>query len=115
MEKKQKSFLASNIKFKVLIETGMMCTIDGDLGTSYHITNNDSVLHDITNINELVHGSSGSLPTTNKRKLLMKVQQVDKIKKSHTGWLVKYCTKVGLSFFLLTSECSQCSKMSDVK
>ena len=54
-------------------ESGMLCRIDGetfhlvtkntligDLGTSCHITNNDTGLYDINEINTLVQGSSGS-------------------------------------------------------
>ena len=79
-EIKKKASFADNTKFKTVQadlsctnqDAGMMFTIDGetffkfikniwigDLGASYHIPNDDSGLFDVTNINELIHGSSG--------------------------------------------------------
>ena len=58
-------------------EIGMMCTIDGemffkfmkhawisDLHALCNVTINDSGLHDVTNINELLQGGSGNTPAT---------------------------------------------------
>ena len=85
---------------------GMMCTIDeetflvtkntwiGYLGTTYHITNNDTGLYDVTNINQLVQGSSSSMLTAKKGKLLIKECQVDGRKKSPIH-------KAGTNLFLL--------------
>ena len=63
-------------------EAGMMCTIDGntffsftkniwigDSGASCHITNKDTGIYDIINIDELIQGSSSIMPATKKGKL----------------------------------------------
>ena len=63
-------------------KAGMMCTIDGntffsftentwigDLVGSCHITNDDTGLYDIINIDELIQGSSGIMPAMKKGKL----------------------------------------------
>ena len=62
-------------------ETGMMLTTDGEMfftfikntlrsdsGASCQITNNDSGLYDVADINKFVQRSSGSMPTTKKIK-----------------------------------------------
>ena len=72
------------------MDAGMVCMINEEiffkfkyntwirfLGASSHITNGDSDFCGTTNINKLVQSSSGSMPTMKKRKLHMKVQQVD--------------------------------------
>ena len=38
----------------------------GDAGTSRHITNNDTVMYNITGIDELLEGSSGNMKVTKK-------------------------------------------------
>ena len=83
-----------NVKKKVLFaegikqpsEAGMMCTINGDTfdfftrntsigdsNASCHITNNDTSLYDVTNINESIQGSSSIMPATKKGKLCIKI------------------------------------------
>ena len=67
-------------------KAGMMCTIDGDTfysfmrntwigdsGVCCHITNNDTHMYDITNINETIHGISGIMPAMKKGKLCVNV------------------------------------------
>ena len=71
-------------------KAGMMCTIDGDtffsftkntwirdLGASCHITNNDTGLYDVTDINNSIQGSSSIMPAAKKGKLRVKACQVD--------------------------------------
>ena len=63
-------------------EAGMMCTINGDTfysftrntwirdsGASCHITNDDTGIYDVTDINESIKGSSRIVPATKKGKL----------------------------------------------
>ena len=63
-------------------EAGLMCTMDGNkffsftkntwirhLGVSCHITNNDTGLYNITNIDKLIQGSTGIMLATKKGKL----------------------------------------------
>ena len=78
MERKKRS-----VKKKVLFaedvkqhsKAGMICTINGDtfclfnkntwigdLGVLYHITNDDTGMYDITDIDEPIQGSSGIMP-----------------------------------------------------
>ena len=45
----------------------------GDLGASCHITNDDTGLYNINDINELIQGSSSIMPATKKGKLQVKV------------------------------------------
>ena len=81
----------------------MMCTIDGDTfflftkntwfgysGASCHITNDDTDLYDITDINESIQGSSSIMPATKKGKLQVKVCQVDGTEQVHTLWPEKF-------------------------
>ena len=62
------------------MEDSVLCIIDsesffsftkntwiGDLDISFHITNNDTGFYDVIDINKLVKGSSGSMPTTKKQ------------------------------------------------
>ena len=69
-------------------------------------------MYDITKIDELVHGSLGSIRVTKKKQIEMKVSQEDRSKIVHTTWLVKYCKKVGANLFCLTCEVSQETKLS---
>ena len=77
---KKKVQLAEDVKQPS--EAGMICTIDGntffvfmkntwirDLGMSCHITNDNTGLYDIININESIQGSSGIMPAMKKGKL----------------------------------------------
>ena len=70
---KKKVRFADNVKKPM--ETGMLFAIDSETfhsftmnmwitnsGASFHITNNDTGLYDITNINKLVQESSGNMP-----------------------------------------------------
>ena len=67
---------------KQSLEVGMMCTIDGDTfysftkitqigdsGASYHITNNNTGLYDVTDMDELIQGSFDIMPARKKGKL----------------------------------------------
>ena len=78
--------LTTGSKKENVSEAGMMCTIDGDRfysftkntwirdsGASYHITNNDTGMYDITNINESIQGNSSIMPAMKKDKLHVNV------------------------------------------
>ena len=91
-----------------------MCTIDGDTfyslmritwirdsGASCHITNNDTGMYDITDINESIQGSSSIMPTTKKSKLCVNVCQVNQAEWVHTLLPVKFCPKAGENLFSL--------------
>ena len=95
-------------------EAGTMCTIDGkmiftlmknmlsgDLGTSCHITINDSGLYDFTNINMLVQGSLGCMPAT---KSYNKGQTIDESKNKCMG--VKIYIDHGLKIVLSPVQAS---------
>ena len=71
---------------KQFSQAGMMCTIDGDtfysftkhtwigdLGASCHITNNNTGMIGVTDIDELIQGSSSIMPATEKGKLWVNV------------------------------------------
>ena len=75
MEPKRKGF-TSDVEFDKLMEAIMTSIIDdetffpllkamwiGDFGDSCHVTNNDTGFYDVTNRNELVQGSLGSMST----------------------------------------------------
>ena len=70
------------------------------------ITNDDTGLYDISNIDESIQGSSGTMPATKKGKLQVKVQQVDGPEQVHTLWSVKFCPKVGANLFYPMCELS---------
>ena len=77
-ETKKNVRFASDVKFKKPMEASMMCMIDGEtffsftknmngrFRCSYHITNNEAGLYDMTNINKLVQGRSGSMSAIKK-------------------------------------------------
>ena len=103
----------------------MMCMIDGqsfctftkntwfgNLGASCHIANYDAGMYDVTHINKLVQGSSGSMSATTKGKLHVKVRQINGSKRLHTLLLAKYCTVAGGYLFLLTCKILQGGKVS---
>ena len=83
------------------------------IGTaSCHITDNDTGLYDITNIDELIQGSSSIMPITKKGKLQVKVHQVNGTEHIHTLWPVKFCPKAGANLFSLMCELSKGNKIS---
>ena len=82
--KKKKVWFMEDVK--QTLEAGMMCTINGntfflfmkntwirDLEASCHITNDNTGLYDITDINKSIQGSSGIMPARKKGKLQVKV------------------------------------------
>ena len=90
----------------------MLCTIDGDTfylftkstwigdsGALYHITNNVTGLFDITDIDELIQGSSRNMPAMKKGKLWVKLQQVNGTEQVHTLWPLTFCCKAGANLF----------------
>ena len=83
-----------------------------DSGASCHVTNNDSVLYDVTEIIDSIQGSSSILPATKKGKLWVKVRQVNGTEHVHTIWPVKFCPKAGVNLFYLLWELLQGSKIS---
>ena len=110
MKEKQKNSFAKDVKLKILhlvplpliLETGIICTIEGeklntiiknicieDSRTSCHITNDDTGIYDITEIDKAMKGSSDSMKEILKRKLNLKVSQVDESGIIHTLWPVK--------------------------
>ena len=76
MKGKNKIRFTSNVKLKKVLEASIICMINGemfkkniqirDLGASCRITIDDIGLYDVTNINESVQGSSGSMTATKK-------------------------------------------------
>ena len=76
----------------------------GDLGASCHITNNNTGLYDVTNIDESIQGSSRILPTMKKGKPWFKVHQVNGTEQVHILWPVKFFPKAGANLFYLTWE-----------
>ena len=74
----------------------MMCTVDGDTflftmntwirdsAASCPITNDDTGLYDVANINESIQGSYSIMPAMKKGKLQVKVCQVNRNKWVHT-------------------------------
>ena len=98
----------------------MMCTIDGDTfysftrnswigdsGASCHITNDDTGMYDITDIDESIQGCSGIMLTTKKGKLCFIVHQVDGTEWVHMLWPVKFCPKAGANLFSLMCKLSR--------
>ena len=77
-----------------------------------YITNNDSGLYNITNINESIQGSPGIMPAMKKGKLQVKVHQVNGTEWAHTLWPMKFCPKAGVNLFLLTCKLSQGNKIT---
>ena len=90
-------------------------TWNGNLGASCLITNNETVLYDVTNINELVQRSLSNMPAMKKSKLHMKVHQVYSSKKLHVLWFMKYCIMAGANLYSLTCKLLQESKIADFK
>ena len=84
----------------------------GDLGASCHITNDDTGLYNINDINELIQGSSSIMPATKKSKLQVKVRQVNRAEQVHTLWPVKFCPKAGANLLSLMCELLQGNKIS---
>ena len=92
--------------------SGMMITIDGDTftkntwigdsGVSCHVTNNDTGLYDVTDINKSIQGSSSIMPAMKKGKLQVKACQAGRPVQVHTLWPVKFCPKAGAYLFSLT-------------
>ena len=106
-------------------QTSEMCTIDGDTlylftkntwigdsGASCHITNGDTGMYDVTDINELIQGSSGIMPATKKDKLHLYVQQVNGTEWVHILWPMKFCPKAGANLFCLTCKLLQGNMIS---
>ena len=83
-----------------------------DSGASCHITNNDTGLYDVTNVDESIQGSSCIIPVIKKRKLQVKVCQVDGTEQVHTLWPMKFCPKAGVNLFSLTCEILQENKIA---
>ena len=84
----------------------------GDSGASCHITNDDTGLYDITNINESIQGSFGVMPATEKGKLQVKAWQFDRTEQDHSLWPVKFCPNAGANLFFLMCELLQGNKVS---
>ena len=106
-------------------EAGTMCTINGntlflftkntwigDSGASCHITNNNTGLYNVTNIDESIQGSSSIIPPTKKGKLQVNIWQVNRAEQVHTLWSVKFCPKAGANLFSLTCELLQENEIS---
>ena len=102
----------------------MMCTINGDIfflltmntwiedsGASCHITNDDTGLYDVTNINESIQVSSGIMLVTKMGKLQVKMHQVDGTERVHTLWPVKFCPMAGANLISQTCKLSQGNKI----
>ena len=85
----------------------------GDSDASCHITNDNTSLNDVTNIDESIQGSSGIMSAMKKGKLHVKVHQVDGTEWMHTLWPVKFCPKTGMVQFSLTYKLSQGNRISN--
>ena len=96
----------------------MICTIDRDTffcsqrrirdsGVSCHITNDDTHLFDVIDINKLIQGSSRIMSALKKCKLHISVWQADGTEWVHTLWLMKFSPKAGANLFSLTCKLLQ--------
>ena len=107
---KKKVWFAEDVK--QLSEAGMICTINGntffsftkntqnrDSGTSCHITNNNTGLYDIINIDKSIQGSSGIMPATKKAKQWVTVWKLKGAEQVHTLWPVKFSPTAGANLF----------------
>ena len=103
----------------------MMCPIDrntfhsfmkntwiGDSDASCHITNDESGMYDVIDINKSIQGSSGIMPATKKGKLHITVCQVNGQEQVHTLCPLKFCPSTGVNLFSLTCKISQGNKIS---
>ena len=101
-----------------------MCTIDGEsfftfvkntwIGDSCafcYIINDDTKMYYITEIDEPVLNSSGTMDVIKEGKLCLKARQVKRSEIEHTLWPVKYCKKVGANLFSLIWKLSQGVKL----
>ena len=97
-----------------------MCTIDKDIVFSFtkntwignssascHITNNDTGLFDVIDINKSIKGSSDVMPAMKKFKLWVNVWQDNRTESVHTLFLVKFCPKAGGNLLSLMCELLQ--------
>ena len=84
----------------------------GDSRASCHITNNNTVLYDITNNNESIQGSSGIMPGMKKGKLCVKLCQVNVTKQVQILWPLKFCPKAGVNLFFLTYKISKGNRIT---
>ena len=102
--KNKKVWFAEDVKQP--LEAGLMCTNTWirDSGESCHITNDDTGLYDIIDIDESIQGSSSIMPAMKKEKLQLKVCQVDGTEQIHTLWTVKCCSEAGANLFSLTCK-----------
>ena len=102
----------------------MMCTMDGtsfhlftkntwigDSSASCHITNDKKGMFDVIEIDKLIQGSSGTIPSTKKGKLRVIVWQVNGQEQVHTLWPVKFCPLAGANLFSLTCKLLQGNKI----
>ena len=118
MQIKKKVWFAENVEKPT--EAGVLYTIDGQTfhvftmttwignsGISYHITNDDTSLNDITKINESVQGSLGNMLATQKSKLCIKVHQVNGSKGLHVLWFIKFCIKTGANLYSIRCKALQ--------
>ena len=120
-DSKSKENKKKNVRFaedvKQPSEAGMMCTIDGktffmftkntwigDLGSSCHITNDNTGHYDIIDIDELIQASSSLMPAMKKGKLQVIVCQVSAEEQVHTLWPVKFCPTAGVNLFSVTCK-----------
>ena len=61
--------------------------------------NVDTGLYDVTEINKLIQGISGSMSIAKKGKLNMMVCQIHGSEKLHILWPMKYCERADTTFF----------------
>ena len=74
---------------------------------SCHITNDDAGMYDITDVDQLIPGSSSIMPPTKRGKLQINVQQVDGTEQVHTLWPMKFFPNAGVNLFSQTCELLQ--------
>ena len=83
------------------------------MGTLCYVSNDDSGLYDITEINVLVQFSSGHMPAMKNSNPHIKIIQVGGSEQILVPWPVKYCAKAGVDLILLTCKLVKGSKISN--
>ena len=120
-KKKKESLVAENVKklWRLLCSlplpekpsSCLQSTWSSNSGALCCITNNDTDLYDINEINKLVHGNAGNMSAIKKGNLCMKVCQVDGTEQVCILWPMKYCTNTGAILYSLTWEILQRNKI----
>ena len=119
---------ASSKKFKTILkgEKVLKCTIQGntypsftestwygDSGASCHITNDDTDMYDVEEINELIGGiGPDAIVATKKGKKKCMIKQVDGTNIERILYPCKYCKDASDNLYSIMSEQSKGAKLS---